>query len=154
WAKGATGITLDPSSMFDMQCKRMHEYKRQHLNLLHVAWLYKRILAGDLVDIVPRTFVFAGKAAPGYFMAKLILRLVHAMGDTINADPAAGDLLRVLFVPNFNVQNAQRIYPAADLSEQISTAGREASGTGNMKLAMNGALTIGTLDGANVEIRD
>jgi glycogen phosphorylase len=154
WARGATGLTLDPSSLFDMQCKRMHEYKRQHLNLLHIAWLYNRILQRDLTDIVPRTFVFAGKAAPGYFMAKLILRLVHAIGDTINADPVARDHLRVVFVPNFNVQNAQRIYPAADLSEQISTAGREASGTGNMKFAMNGALTIGTLDGANVEIRD
>jgi starch phosphorylase len=154
WAQGASGVTLDPAALLDMQCKRMHEYKRQHLNLLHVAWLYDRILRGNFSHIVPRTVVFAGKAAPGYVMAKLILRLVHALATTINADGAARDWLRVVFVPNFNVQNAQRIYPAADLSEQISTAGREASGTGNMKFAMNGALTIGTLDGANVEIRD
>ena len=154
WAEGMTGIRLDPNALLDMQCKRMHEYKRQHLNLLHVAWLYDRILRRDFTDIVPRTLVFAGKAAPGYVMAKLMVRLVHALATTINADRAARDWLRVVFIPNFNVQNAQRIYPAAELSEQISTAGREASGTGNMKFAMNGALTIGTLDGANVEIRD
>ncbi|MBI4191985.1 MAG: glycogen/starch/alpha-glucan phosphorylase [Betaproteobacteria bacterium] len=154
WLKGPLGVDLDPASLFDAQCKRIHEYKRQHLNLLHVIWLYDRLRCGEPVDLVPRTFLFAGKAAPAYRMAKLIIRLVHAVGETIERDPQARDLLRVVFAPNFNVKNAQRIYPAADLSEQISTAGMEASGTGNMKFALNGALTIGTLDGANVEIRD
>ena len=140
--------------MFDAQCKRVHEYKRQHLALLHVAWLYDRIQRGDVDDVVPRTFIFAGKAAPAYHMAKLIIRLVTAIGETIDRDREAKKLLRVVFAPDFNVKNAQRIYPAADLSEQISTAGMEASGTGNMKFALNGALTIGTLDGANVEIRE
>jgi starch phosphorylase len=121
---------------------------------LHVAWLYDRIQRGDLDDVVPRTFIFAGKAAPGYQMAKLIIRLVTAVGETIERDPVARRILRVVFAPDFNVKNAQRIYPAVDLSEQISTAGMEASGTGNMKFALNGALTIGTLDGANVEIRE
>jgi glycogen phosphorylase len=154
WLQSRTGVRIDPAHLLDMQCKRIHEYKRQHLNLLHVAWLYERIRRGELEDVVPRTFVFAGKAAPAYFMAKLIVRFAHALSSTINADPATRDLLRVAFVPDFNVKNAQHMYPAADLSEQISTAGREASGTGNMKFALNGALTIGTLDGANVEIRE
>lgn len=148
------GCAVDPHTLFDAQCKRIHEYKRQQLNLLHVVWLYQRILRGDVAGMTPRTFLFAGKAAPGYHAAKLIIRLASAVGETLERHPVAKDLLSVVFVPDFNVKNAQRIYPAVDLSEQISTAGKEASGTGNMKFAMNGALTIGTLDGANVEIRD
>jgi starch phosphorylase len=154
WLRSALGVVVDPNTLFDAQCKRIHEYKRQHLALLHVLWLYRRILDGDRRGMVPRTILFAGKAAPGYRTAKLIIRLIHGVAQAIERDPAARELLRVVFFPDFNVKNAQRIYPAIDLSEQISTAGFEASGTGNMKFAMNGALTIGTLDGANVEIRD
>ncbi|HEX7670679.1 MAG TPA: glycogen/starch/alpha-glucan phosphorylase, partial [Polyangiaceae bacterium] len=154
WIHDTMGRAVDPFSLFDAQCKRIHEYKRQQLNLLHVAWLYRRILRGDVAGIAPRTFIFSGKAAPAYHMAKLIIRLATALGETLARHPVAKDLLSVVFIPDFNVKNAQRIYPAADLSEQISTAGKEASGTGNMKFAMNGALTIGTLDGANVEIRE
>jgi len=154
WLRTVHGVEVDTTSLFDAQCKRVHEYKRQHLALLHIAWLYERIQRGDLEDVVPRTFIFAGKAAPAYHMAKLIIRLVTAIGETIDRDSDVRMLLRVVFAPDFNVKNAQRIYPASDLSEQISTAGMEASGTGNMKFALNGALTIGTLDGANVEIRD
>jgi glycogen phosphorylase len=144
---------LDPEAMFDVQAKRIHAYKRQHLAVLEVIARWRRLRAGN-GDAVPRTAIFAGKAAPGYGFAKLIIRLIHAVADAVNNDPRARGRLRVVFVPDFNVKIAQRIYPAAELSEQISLAGKEASGTGNMKFAMNGALTIGTLDGANIEIRD
>jgi starch phosphorylase len=154
WLQATHDIVVDPTTLFDAQCKRIHEYKRQHLAILHVIWLYDRIRRGDAAGIVARTFLFAGKAAPGYRAAKLLIRLIHAVARTLEQDPLVRGQLRVAFVPDFNVKNAQRIYPAIDLSEQISTAGLEASGTGNMKFAMNGALTIGTLDGANVEIRD
>jgi starch phosphorylase len=149
-----TGVVVDSVSLFDVQVKRLHEYKRQHLNVLYLVTMYGRIKQGLRPEGPPRTVVFGGKAAPGYRMAKLIIRLITGVADVINRDPDVAGHFRVAFVPDFNVTNAQRIYPAADLSEQISTAGKEASGTGNMKFAMNGAVTIGTLDGANVEIRD
>lgn len=152
--RARTGVAVSPGSLFDVQAKRIHEYKRQHLNVLHVVTLYNRLRRGLADEAPPRTVVFGGKAAPGYFMAKLIVRLIHAVGDVVNREPACDGRLRVAFVPDFNVANAQPVYPAADLSEQISTAGKEASGTGNMKFGLNGALTIGTLDGANVEIRE
>ncbi|MDD4017857.1 MAG: glycogen/starch/alpha-glucan phosphorylase, partial [Kiritimatiellae bacterium] len=149
-----TGIVTDPDSLFDVQVKRIHEYKRPHLNVLHVIALYNRIRRGMTGGLPPRTVIFGGKAAPGYLMAKLIIKLIHSVAETIHADPRTAGLLRVVFLPNFNVKSAHRIYPAAELSEQISTSGKEASGTGNMKFSLNGALTIGTLDGANVEIRE
>ncbi|ACV35949.1 glycogen/starch/alpha-glucan phosphorylase [Accumulibacter sp.] len=147
-------VDADPASMFDVQVKRIHEYKRQHLNLLHVVSLYKRLKDNPNLEVAPRTVIFGGKAAPGYFMAKLMIRLVTAVADVIGRDPAMRGKLQVVFVPNYNVKNAHLIFPGSDLSEQISLAGKEASGTGNMKFQMNGALTIGTLDGANVEIRE
>jgi glycogen phosphorylase len=149
-----TEVVMDPDSMFDVLVKRIHEYKRQHLKVLHIVSLYHAIKSTPGFAAGPRTFIFGGKSAPGYHLAKLMIRLITAVGEVVNRDPDVRDQLKVVFLPNFNVTNGQRVYPAADLSEQISTAGKEASGTGNMKFCMNGALTIGTLDGANIELRE
>jgi starch phosphorylase len=152
--KERAGIEFDPTMLFEVQVKRIHEYKRQLLNVLHVIHLYDRVRREDTVDMVPRCVLIGGKAAPGYAMAKLIIKLVNSVAAVINADPRMKDWLRVAFLPNYQVTAMEKICPGTDLSVQISTAGKEASGTGNMKFMMNGAVTIGTLDGANIEIRD
>ncbi|PHR27744.1 MAG: glycogen phosphorylase [Desulfotalea sp.] len=154
YIKKTCKVEVDPMTMFDIQVKRIHEYKRQLLNALHLIHLYHRIIRGEADDVAPRTAIFAGKAAPSYWRAKLIIKLITSIGDVVNNDPRVKNRLKVIFLPNYNVSQAEIIMPAADLSEQISTAGTEASGTGNMKFSLNGALTIGTLDGANIEIRE
>src|SRR5262249_15693891 len=154
WLKATTGQAVEPNTLFDSQIKRIHEYKRQLLNVLHVVVLYNRLRADPALAVPPRTFFFAGKAAPAYHLAKLIVKLINNVGRVIDADPAVRERIKVVFLPNYNVTLAERLIPASDLSEQISTAGYEASGTGNMKFMMNGALTVGTRDGATIEMAE